>query len=100
MSSFWNQSIETNDNWIKGNVHVRGDGQWVLKLFAASSSNEYPDHPDYTKDTDSKTIVCKGQGELKVEYNWKNHSSRYWWLALYKGNTRVWLSTRIDKNTN
>ena len=98
VGEFWNQSFETNKNWIKGNVHVRGDGAWSLKLFAASSTYEYPDQPDYTKDVDSKTITCKGQGELKVEYNWKDHSSRYWWIALYKGNTRVWLSTKIDKS--
>lgn len=99
VGSFWAQSFETNNNWIKGNVHVRGEGAWVLKLFAAGSSYEYPNDPDYTKDVDSKTITCKGQGELKVEYNWKNHSSRYWWIALYKGNDRVWLSQRIDKNS-
>lgn len=97
-SKFWNQSFETNKNWIKGNVHVRGEGTWVLKLFAAGSSYEYPNDPDYTKDVDSKVIGCKGEGELKVEYDWKYHSSRYWWIALYNGNTRVWLSERIDKN--
>lgn len=94
---FWNQSIESNDNWIKANVHVRGGSTWVLKLFATSSSNEYPDKPDYTKDTDEKIIICKGEGELKVEYNWKSHSSPYWWAALYENGVRVWLSERISK---
>lgn len=97
VAEFWSQSVETNKNWIKGNVHVRGEGAWVLKLFATSSSTEYPDAPDYTKDTDSKTIGCKGEGELKVEYDWKNHQSKYWWIALYRNNQRIWLGERIEK---
>jgi len=98
-SEFWDQSINWNKNVIKANVHVRGAGNWELKLFAASSASEYPNNPDYTKDTDSKSIQCKGQGELKVDYDWKEHPSRYWWAALYKNGTRVWLSERIDKET-
>lgn len=98
-SEFWDQSLNWNKNVIKANVHVRGNGNWELKLFAASHSSEYPDDPDYTKDTDSKSITCKGQGELKVDYDWKDHPSRYWWAALYKNGTRVWLSQRVDKQT-
>lgn len=96
-STFWDQHVETNKNQITGVVHVRGEGAWSLKLFATSSPSEYPESPDYLKDVDSVTIECKGEGELKVQYAWKGHPSKYWWAALYRNNQRVWLGERIEK---
>lgn len=96
---WWNQSITSNNNEIKANVHVRGDGNFVLRLYAASSYSEYLNNdPDYTKDTDSENIECQGQGELKVDYRWRGHPSRYWWADLFVDGVRVWKSSAIEND--
>lgn len=89
------QAWENNKNRIKANVHVSGAGVWEVKLFATSQLNEFPYNPDFTKDTDSVLIPCKGQGELKVEYDWKGHSSAYWWFILYRGGVPVYIEPYV-----
>lgn len=99
--TFWDQSFENNKNIIKFNAHVRGQGIWTAYLYATSSLTEYTNNdPDYTKDTDTEVVTkCKnGQGELKVDYDWKNHSSRYWWVVIKFNGTTVYKSAAVDHN--
>jgi hypothetical protein len=96
---FFDQSEEDNKNDIKYNVHVKNDGTWKLVLYATSSLSEYTNQlPDFTKDTDEKVLVCKGQGELKVDYKWKDHPSTYWWAVLYRNGVQVWKSAVVVKS--
>jgi hypothetical protein len=95
---YFDQSEEDNKNIIKFNVHVRNNGAWVFKLYATSTLAEYTaDEPDFLKDTDSKTLACKGQGELKVDYSWKDHPSKYWYAVLYLNGAPVYKSAPVIK---
>jgi len=96
---FWNQSFNANKNEIKFNAHARGQGTWTLTLYATSSYSEYLNNdPDYTKDVDTDIVTkCQnGQTELKVDYDWRYHSSRYWWAVIRFNDVVKWKSAAVD----
>ena len=71
---------------------------WQLVMYAASNSGEYPDSPEFTKDTDQQILTCGTNATLSVNYSWAGHPSRYWWVKLFKDGSLVFTSPRIDKD--
>ena len=68
---------------------MRNDATWRLELYATSNQGEYPNTPDYTKDTDTATLPCGQQRTLRLSYDWQSHSHRFWWARLFRNGVAV-----------
>ncbi len=66
-----------------GDWLVQNDGEWQLRLLAASSVSEYTaDNPDFVKDVKTKHLICGNSFVLNVSYAWAGHGSEVWWMEL------------------